>query len=276
MEAQDEFNNILVGLYPDNQKTTFGALCYHGAMSMIDDYGADGEYEADAWTVFGDPSVQVRTDIPATMEVIHEEFVLNGAESFEVEVTGVPNALCAISADGVLLGNGYTDQTGHAIIEFFTPINTAGEVQLVVTGFNKIPYMATLLAGEPNLPPEKPAKPTGRASGEPGKTYLYSTTTTDPDGDGILYQWDWGNGNFSEWVGPYASGNSISTQHSWSEKGTYSIRVKAKDIQGHESSWSDPLDITMPYNLPFLARLITLLETFFPHLFYFLENIAQN
>ena len=276
MEAQDEFNNILVGLYPDNQKTTFGALCYHGAMSMIDDYGADGEYEADAWTVFGDPSVQVRTDIPATMEVIHEEFVLNGAESFEVEVTGVPNALCAISADGVLLGNGYTDQTGHAIIEFFAPINTAGEVQLVVTGFNKIPYMATLLVGEPNLPPEKPAKPTGRASGEPGKTYLYSTTTTDPDGDGILYQWDWGNGNFSEWVGPYASGNTISTQNTWSEKGTYSVRVKAKDIQGHESNWSDPLDITMPYNLPFLARLINLLETFFPHLFYFLENIAQN
>ena len=275
MEAQDEFNNILVGLYPDNQKTTFGALCFTGAMSMIDDYGSDGSYEADAWTVFGDPSVQVRTDVPATMEVIHDSFIPNGAETFEVDVTGVPNALCAISDDGMLLGNGYSDQTGHAIIQFFSPIAASGDVQLVVTGFNTIPYMTTLTVGEPNLPPEQPAKPTGRITGTPGNTYMYSSTTTDPEGDGISYQWDWGDGNFSEWLGPYASGNTISTQKSWTEKGTYSVRVKAKDIQGHESNWSDPLDVTMPYNLPFIPRLINLLETLFPHLFHFFEAFTQ-
>ncbi len=59
---------------------------------------------ADTWIVFGDPSVQVRTDVPATMEVIHDSFIPNGAETFEVDVTGLPNALCAISADGMLLG----------------------------------------------------------------------------------------------------------------------------------------------------------------------------
>jgi len=275
MEAQDEFNNILVGLYPDNQKTTFGGLCYNGAMSMIDDYGYNGEYEADAWTVFGDPSVQVRTDVPATMTVIHDDFIPNGAETFEVDVPGLPNALCAISADGVLLGNGYTDETGHAIVQFFSPIGVTGEVQLVVTGFNKIPYMATLTVGEPNLPPEKPAKPTGRETGQPGNTYMYSTETTDPDGDGLYYQWDWDDGNYSEWLGPYASGSTVSTQKSWAEKGMYSIRVKAKDTQGHESDWSDPLDVNMPYNLPYIARLIDLLETLFPHLFHFFEKLVQ-
>ncbi len=84
MEAQDEFNNILVGLYADNIKTTYGALCFTGAMSMIDDYGSDGIAMADTWIVFGDPSVQVRTDIPATMEVTHDSFIPNGAETFEV------------------------------------------------------------------------------------------------------------------------------------------------------------------------------------------------
>ncbi len=275
MEAQDEFNNILVGLYEDNVKTTYGALCFNGAMSMIDDYGADGISMADTWIVFGDPSVQVRTDIPATMEVIHDSFILSGAETFEVDVTGLPNALCAISADGVLLGNGYSDLTGHAIIHFFSPISITGEVQLVVTGFNAIPYTATLTVGEPNLPPEKPAKPTGRITGQPGNTYMYSTETTDPEGDGILYQWDWGDGNFSEWLGPYASGNSVSTQKSWTVKGDYSIRVKAKDIQGHESNWSDPLDVTMPYNLPYFAKLLDLLGTLFPRLFHLFENFAQ-
>jgi hypothetical protein len=135
--------------------------------------------------------------------------------------------------------------------------------------------MATLTVGEPNLPPEKPAKPTGRITGTPGNTYMYSTTTTDPEGDGISYQWDWGDGNFSEWLGPYASGSTIATQKSWAEKGTYSIRIKAKDIQGHESNWSDPLDITMPYNLPFIPRLINLLETLFPHLFHFFETLTS-
>ncbi len=275
MEAQDEFNNILIGLYPENQKTTFGALCFTGSMSMIDDYGADGIYEADAWTVFGDPSVQVRTDVPVTLEVIHDSFIPNGAETFEVDVTGHPNALCAISADGELLGNGYSDLTGHAIIQFFSPIGVTGEVQLVVTGFNAIPYMATLTVGEPNLPPETPAKPTGRLSGEPGHSYMYSTETTDPENDGVYYLWDWGDGNFSEWLGPFASGNTASTQKSWAEKGNYSVRVKAKDAQGHESDWSDPLDVTMPYALPYFAKLLDLLETLFPRLFQFFETLVQ-
>jgi len=275
MEAQDEFNNILIGLYPDNQKTTFGALCFTGAMSMMDEYGSEGAGEADAWTVFGDPSVQVRTDVPFAMEVVHDDFIPNGAESFDVEVIGLPNALCAISADGALLGNGYTDQTGHATIQFFSPIGVTGEVQLVVTGLNAIPYMTTIMVGEPNLSPEKPAKPTGRATGQPGNTYMYSSSTTDPEGDGVYYLWDWGDGNFSEWVGPYASGNSVSTQKSWTEQGNYSVRVKAKDSHGHESVWSDPLDVTMPYNLPYFVKLLDLLETLFPHLFQFFENFAH-
>lgn len=273
MEAQDEFNNILIGLYPENQKTTFGALCYHGAMAMIDDYGSSGAGEADAWTVFGDPSVQVRTDVPFVMEVVHDSFISNGAETFEVEVVGLPNALCAISVQGQLLGNGYTDQTGHAVVEFFTPLGVSGGVQLMVTGFNKIPYMATLTVGEPNLPPETPEKPTGRLTGEPGKTYLYSSVSTDPEGDGLYYLWDWGDGTYSDWLGPYASGNTISTQKSWDAEGSYSIRVKAKDNYDHETDWSEPLDVTMPYNVPFIVRFFDLFQSLFPHLFQFFERL---
>jgi len=275
MEAQDEFNNILVGMYPDNQKTTFGALCYNGAMSMNDKYNADGWEMTDTWTVFGDPSVQVRTDTPATMTVTHDSFVLNGAETFELDVSGLAGALCAISYQDQLLGNGYTDETGHAIIQFFEPISVSGEVQLVVTGFNTIPYMATLTVGNPNSPPEKPAKPTGEANGNIGTSYNYSTVTTDADGDQVYYMWDWGDGNFSEWLGPFASGAAVTAEKSWTAKGNYSIRVKAKDINGAESNWSDPLDITMPYKIPFILRFVDLLEKLFPHLFHFFEILIK-
>ena len=274
MEAQDEFNNILVGLYAENKKTTFGALCFNGAMSMIDQYGSGGSYESDAWTVFGDPSVQVRTDVPFIMEVLHDDFIPNGAETFEVDVTGLPNALCAVSQDGVLLGNGYTDGTGHAIIQFFSPIGVTGEVQLVVTGFNTIPYSTILTVGPPNFPPVKPETPTGRTTGAPGHTYMYSSSTTDPESDGLYYLWDWGDGNFSEWIGPYASGNTVSTQKSWTELGNYSIRIKAKDSQGHESEWSDPLVVTMPHNLPYMVKLMDLLQNLFPRLYHFFEMVT--
>jgi hypothetical protein len=275
MQAQDEFNDILVGSYPDNIKTTYGALCFSGAMSMNDAYGSDGESETIAWTVFGDPSVQVRTDTPATMTVTHDSYIPNGAATFELEVPGLAGALCAISAQGVLLGNGYSDQAGHVTIQFFSPISVSGEVQLVVTGFNKIPYMATLIVGDPNIVPETPAKPTGKITGEPGNAYLYSTETTDADGDQVYYLWDWGDGNFSEWLGPFPSGSKATAQKSWVGEGTYSVKVKAKDIRGGESNWSDPLDVTMPYNVPFFAKFVDLLETLFPHLFHFFESLVK-
>ena len=274
MEAQDEFNNILVGLYPDNKKTTFGALCFNGAMAMIDDYGYAGEREADAWTIFGDPSVQVRTDSPAAMTVTHDSYILNGAEIFELDVTGLSGALCAISFQGVVLGSGYTNETGHAIIQFFTPLRANDEVQLVVTGFNTIPYMATLTV--PNSSPEKPVKPTGGIKGKPGNTYTYSTQTSDLDCDQIYYQWDWGDGNFSEWRGPFDSGITATAQYSWTAKGSYSIRVKAKDIHGNESVWSDPLVITMPKNVQLNVRFANFLERLFPHLFHLLEILLKT
>lgn len=100
----------------------------------------------------------------------------------------------------------------------------------------------------PNNPPEKPNRPSGQTSGEAGVTYLYTTSTTDVDGDQVYYKWDWGDGNVSDWLGPHDSGAEVSASHSWSE-GSYSIKVKAKDIYDAESGWSDPLAISMPLDL---------------------------
>jgi hypothetical protein len=272
MEAQDEFNNILVGMYPENIRTTYGALCFEGAMAMIDDYGSAGIGEADYWTVFGDPSVQVRTDIPLTMNVTHEDFIEEGATTFELDVTGVSGALCAISNSGQLLGNGYADEAGHAVINFFSPVTGASEVQLMVTGFNTIPYQASISVGNPNEPPETPQKPTGESNGDAGTVYTYSTQTTDVNGDDVYYMWDWGDGNFSEWLGPFASGAEATADHSWAVKGMYPVKVKAKDGSGAESGWSDPLDVTMPVKISFGTRFIGFLEHFFPRLFSLLEH----
>ncbi|MCJ7571203.1 MAG: hypothetical protein MUO82_04935 [Candidatus Thermoplasmatota archaeon] len=114
-----------------------------------------------------------------------------------------------------------------------------------------------------NNPPNKPSKPTGQIYGTTKQLYLYTTNTTDPDGDQVYYLWEWGDNSF-EWVGPYDSSLVINASHAWA-KGTYQIRVKAKDFHGLESEWSDPLLVSMPktkiYN-PIIQLLYKILEHF--------------
>jgi hypothetical protein len=97
-------------------------------------------------------------------------------------------------------------------------------------------------------PPTKPTTPQGKREGTIGQNYTYSTSSTDSDGDQIYYFFDWGDGLVSEWLGPYNSGVTCEAKHIWNVKGNYNIKVIAKDIYDTESSWSDPLPITMPYS----------------------------
>jgi hypothetical protein len=131
----------------------------------------------------------------------------------------------------------------------------------------------TLAIGEKSQPPVKPATPSGSASGVVGTEYTYTSSTTDPDGDKISYMFDWGDGTFS-WVGPINSGATASAKKTWTTKGTYQLKVVAKDTHGVLSDWSDPLPITMPlsYKMPFLQLLERLFEQF-PHMFPVLRHL---
>ncbi|MCJ7570465.1 MAG: PKD domain-containing protein [Candidatus Thermoplasmatota archaeon] len=95
-----------------------------------------------------------------------------------------------------------------------------------------------ILIGEPPL---KPSTPSGNADGMHSKTYSYSTSTTDPNaGDQIFYKFDWDDLSPTDWIGPYDSGESASASHKWNKPGSYDIKVKAKDLAGSESEWSNP------------------------------------
>jgi len=126
-----------------------------------------------------------------------------------------------------------------------------------------------------NSPPAKPVKPAGQTNGKINVEYTYATSTTDPNGDQVYYWFDWGDGTNSGWVGPYASGATGSAKHKWTVKGTYSIKVKAKDVNGAESSWSDPLSVTMPrsraYDMPLLKLFLERFPNSFPILRYLMN-----
>ena len=99
-----------------------------------------------------------------------------------------------------------------------------------------------------SLPPGKPMKPIGSSIGKTSEEYFYLTSTIDPNEDLVYFLFDWGDGSNSDWIGPFESGEECNISHIWNEIGNYEIKVKAKDTEGLESDWSDPLVVRMPKN----------------------------
>jgi hypothetical protein len=95
-----------------------------------------------------------------------------------------------------------------------------------------------------NHAPWPPDQPIGPIKGSIDIEYTYLAVTTDEEDDPIWYQWDWGDGNFSDWMGPYQSGVSCEATYQWDKPGEYYVRVRAKDELGM-SSWSFPLSVNI-------------------------------
>jgi PKD repeat protein len=98
---------------------------------------------------------------------------------------------------------------------------------------------------QPNTAPNTPNKPSGPTSGSRNKQYTYSTSTTDPEGNQVYYMWNWGDGTTTGWLGPYNSGKTVSTSHKWTSRGTFLVKVEAKDSLGAVSGWSATLSVTI-------------------------------
>jgi hypothetical protein len=97
-----------------------------------------------------------------------------------------------------------------------------------------------------NLRANKPSKPYRQNMGKPLISYIFSTSSIDPDGELLYYIWSWGNGKFSNWIGPYENNETCEIKYtSWLFPGNYKIKAKAMDVYGGESDWSDPLTITV-------------------------------
>ena len=146
---------------------------------------------------------------------------------------------------------------------------------LVANNFDGVIYFmlggndAWTLAGYPtkaNTPPNTPMI-TGDTKGKPGEDYSYTVITTDSDSDNVYYYVNWSDNTSNQLVGPYHSGEEATINHTWSEKGTYIVKVKARDIYGSESDYAT-LDIKMPKtgNTVFHQILLRIFEKI--HLFF--------
>ena len=143
-EGESEFARSLI----NGTSTTFGGLCFDAASHLIEldesDGGTSGTSQAEIWTVFGDPSLVVRTDIPEPLQAQYAADIDWDANQYFVTVTDpgtgqyVEGALCALYCGGELHGRGYTDANGLATLTLNpgSPL-LCSEAVLTVTGFNR-------------------------------------------------------------------------------------------------------------------------------------------
>ena len=83
---------------------------------------------------------------------------------------------------------------------------------------------------------------------------------------------NWSDNTSNQLIGPYYSGEEAALSHTWSEKGTYTVKVKARDIYGAESDYAT-LDIKMPYSYNPTLQFLELLFQRFPHAFPILRQL---
>ncbi len=101
-----------------------------------------------------------------------------------------------------------------------------------------------------NNPPDIPVPVNGPSNGYEGRLYYFSTATNDADGDSISYQFDWGDGDTTDWSDFLPSDSSITMAKSWSSQGTFLIKARAKDQKDALTDWSEAHTIDIGFNNP--------------------------
>ncbi|MBR2103069.1 MAG: DUF2436 domain-containing protein [Prevotella sp.] len=148
MWAQDEFADILIDSYSNNIKHTWGGAAINSLFSIFDHYStsdnsAKGTYQA--WILYGDPTLMLRTKTPQAMEVSHEGIVTPDEPTYTVTVEDADGAVATITdANHNILGKA-TVINGQANISLSNvPSEENTELTLCVFGYNKVTYLGTV------------------------------------------------------------------------------------------------------------------------------------
>ena len=74
---------------------------------------------------------------------------------------------------------------------------------------------------------------------------------------------DWGDGTNSGWTQLTQSGDIKTTTHTWTSKGIYNIKRKARDALGTESDWTT-YTVRTPTSKPIIKTVFTDILQKFP------------
>jgi hypothetical protein len=179
-------------------------------------------------------------------------------------MTGGVSPTPTVFVDGgyeVMMGGFAYDPDSDPLIPYYRPIIEASAVRTIPsidlvtaidwTGdYDAQIYTVRLHAAvgngvSPNTAPGLPSSPTGPGRFRAETSQQFETTSADAEENLLYYRWDWGDGEISDWEGPFASGDPVTAAHTWAENGDYEIRAKVRDPFGEETDWSAPLAVTV-------------------------------
>ena len=202
MWAQDECIDILAGLSSSGgTKHTWGGTSINGLMGIFDHYStseqqAVGTYQA--WILYGDPSLMLRTKTPQDMTLTHNGTITIGVSTYTVNVSNGNGAVATITdANHNILGKA-TVSNGTATINLNSSNLTVGsELTLCVFGFNKVTKLGTIQVvggSQYNITVTQPQHGTISA---PAQAYANATVTltANPDAGYCLSSWTVKKGN---------------------------------------------------------------------------------
>jgi hypothetical protein len=181
--------------------------------------------------------------------------IQNGDISLEIPSAGISSSTTTNSA-------GYYSITLDApTMNDDTPVNRetgSGGVIVRCRSGGLSGYHVQTLTTVQDTPPTNPSIQ-GPTEGKPRIAYSYMIVAADPEGDGMFYYVDWGDTTSSNWVGPYPANESVTLTHTFTKKGSYTIKVQARDIYYAVGPWGTlevtmPTEVSLPFFLKFLHR----------------------
>jgi len=105
------------------------------------------------WNLFGDPELNIWTEKPIQLTVVHDTLIQTQTQNFTVFVSrvGMPlsGALVCVMMDTMIYECGYTDQSGTATLRI-SP-QSLGTMSVTVTSHNFIPYEKNVTVRPGNL-----------------------------------------------------------------------------------------------------------------------------
>ena len=136
MCAQDAAIDYLVGTVPANQKFTFGGIFCTGMIKMLDNYTDVEVFRT--WILFGDPTLQLRTDVPTQLDLTYNSILPVGIPSVTLS-SPVENAKVTITKDGAILATGHI-ANGSYTLNFNDTYLPTDTLRVLATATNYIPY----------------------------------------------------------------------------------------------------------------------------------------
>ncbi|MBR4146541.1 MAG: T9SS type A sorting domain-containing protein [Bacteroidales bacterium] len=144
MYGQDEMVDILTEWHSADQfNHTFGGASLNGSMYVLDMAPNDSYQTFNAWILFGDPSMMLRTANPTNMNVTMNPSVLMiGMNTLEVSADNTAYGIATLSnAEGIIATAKIID--GSATLAF-PALSNVETLTLTVMGFNKVTEIVSM------------------------------------------------------------------------------------------------------------------------------------